>query len=152
MPIQRILVVQSVEDAITRYRNQVITLNPLLRAYDFTFAYAIPLNNMQKRMSIPAMMGQLFEQPIDDYELEERLALQIMAAKPDLVVVYYGAILRHFTNELMCALKILRARFPYVTFGIQTTYPLSTIPDAALVFDRSPDVHSLVQLIFPQSG
>ncbi len=152
MPIQRILVVQSVEDGITAYRKQMITLNPLLRAYDFSFCYAIPLNDIQKRMSIPVMMGQLLEQPVDDYVLEERLALQIMAFKPDLVVVYYGAILRHFTTELMSALRILRARFPYVTFGVQSNYPLSTIPDAALVFDRSPDVHSLVQLIFPEAG
>lgn len=152
MPIQRILVVQSVEDDITLYRKQAITLNPLLRAYDFGFCYAIPLNDFQKRMSIPAMMGQLYEQPLDDYTLEERLALQIMAFQPELVVIYYGAILRHFTTELMCALRILRARFPNVTFGIQSNYPLSSIPDATLVFDRSPNVHSLVQLIFPQSG
>lgn len=152
MPFQRILVVQSVDDDISRYRKQVITYNPLLQAYDFSFCYAIPLNDIQKRMSIPSMMGQLFEQPVDDYALEERLALQIMAFKPDLVVVYYGAILRNFASELMCALKIVRARFPYVTFAVQTTYPLSTIPDAALVFDKSPDVHSLVQLMFPQSG
>lgn len=149
MPIHRVLVMQSVEDAITDKRKHKIENNPALADYQFAFCYAVELSYDQKAIPIPIMVNQVSREPFDTNKLIARLGKHIRAFNPDLLVVHFGFVFEAFPNEILTALKTIRTEFPNVKFGLRNAHLQSLrLDDIKTVFDGNAETLELVEKIF----
>ncbi len=148
MPFHRVLVLQSVDDEITFRRRLHIEQDPLLEPCDFQYCFAIELTERQKRIPVEDMMREIYLQPFDERGLEDRMSTLVLSFSPDLVVLYYGAILEWFSDPLMATLKRIRKRFPELHFGIHSRYPIREIPGAEHVFEDTPEIRAFSSQMF----
>ncbi len=146
MPFKRILVLQSVEDAITERRKQKITNDPMLKEYEFAFGYAVELSDEQKRMRIPEMVSQVANQPFDADGFLRRLTQQICEFHPDLIVIHRGFVFKTFWEEIVPELKLIRLQFPEIILGLHQFEQAA--PEVRQVFDNTAEIQALVEIMF----
>ena len=148
MSYRKILLMQSVEDSITRNRKKKIESNPAVQGCEFAHCYAVELTPVQKMMVIPLMMELVLQQPFDTKDLAERLTRQIAEFQPDLFLVHPGFVFQAFTNEVVAALKIVKARFPNLKFGLlNSESPFAHIHDDEHFFDDDTELRGLIEQI-----
>ena len=150
MPFHRILILQSVDDRITRRRIKYIEENSALKDFVFEHCYAMQVPETSKTLLINLMMQNLFEDELDANHLQNRLVDQITKFQPDLIVVFYGAILHHYAESFMSVMQSLKQTFPQLV--IAAAHPqiaFEQVPHADSVFDNDPETLALVNKIFP---
>ena len=148
MSYQKILLMQSVEDLITKNRKQKIESNPAAQGCEFAHCYAVELTSDQKLMRVRQMVESVASQPFDTNGLAERLIRQVSEFNPDLFLVHPGFVLQAFTNEVMVALKIVKAQFPNLKFGLlnhETSHV--HISDPEHFFDEDAELKELIEQI-----
>ncbi len=146
MSSKRILLLQSVEDAITARRKQKMLRDPALKCYEFAFGYAVELSDEQKRMPIPEMVRQVSNQPFDADGFIQRLTQQIREFQPDLIVVHRGFVFKTFWEEIVPELKMVRLQFPDIALGLHQ-YERNA-PEIRQVFDGTPEILAVVEQMF----
>jgi hypothetical protein len=146
---QRILVLQSVEDAITERRMWRMRNSPSLKGYEFENCYAIELTDAQKTLPTGALMEQVENAKLDESSLIERLTHKVTTFKPDLVVVHFGFVFMRFPKEMFAVLKTLKAKFPSLKLGIEHAESLiARIPRGAEIFDDNDEMRKLIEHMF----
>jgi hypothetical protein len=151
MIIRRILIVQSVHDRITARRIQHIQESALLQAFLFEHCFVIELTEHQKLLPVELMMQEIFQQPLNQRDLFERLGRQINAFQPDLVMIFYGAILHHFADAFIAVIENIKINYPRLRIGIASPQiPRAKIPNVG-IFDDADEIRELANQIFPPS-
>jgi hypothetical protein len=146
MGIKRIIVIQSVEDGITEFRQFRIKINPILKAYDFEFCYAIELKNEEKNLSTGQMMLSVETRIFSSSDLFDRLTKQIESFNPDALIIHSGFVFMRFTIEMVSVLKSIKAIYPSIRYGIQDYEYFK--PEFAYLFDGSDELNKIIQNIF----
>ena len=149
MSFHKILLMQSVEDVITLRRRQKIESNPAVQGCEFAHCYAVELKSEQKLMRVGQMMESVMAQPFDQDGLTQRLIRQIGEFNPDLLLVHPGFVFRMYTNEVLSALKIVKAQFPNLKFGLLNSEdPLAYINNATKeFFDSDAELQELIEQV-----
>ena len=82
---ERILVLQSVNDQITRFREIRIKQSPFLQNYEFKYVYIIKLTSNDKRnkQTIEKAIERALNTSLDEKELTRRLKLEILKFNPN---------------------------------------------------------------------
>lgn len=149
MPYHKILLMQSVEDVITLRRRQKIESNPAVQGCGFAHCYVVELKGEQKLMRVGQMMESVMSQQFDRDGLTQRLIRQIGEFNPDLLLVHPGFVFRMYTNEILSALKIVKAQFQGLKFCLLNSEdPLARISDATQeFFDNDAELKELIEQV-----
>ncbi len=145
MPFRKILLMQSVEDAITRNRRRKFESNPAAQGCELANCYAVELTPVQKAMRMGQMMEAVTLQPFDAKDLAERLTRQIAEFQPDLVLVHPGFVFHTFTQEMIAVLKMLKSQFPNLKFGLLNSEdPSAYLRAAEKFFDHDAELDEFI--------
>lgn len=143
MPVQRILVLHSVLDAVTSRRISRITGRSTLKNYEIRHCYAT--QNLQ-------LLPSLTSQRRTEYEadLERNLNSQVKEFSPDLLVVHFGSAFLELQDVFVRVLARLKTKYSGLRIGIEDAYDLEEyIPDQVLnsLFEQSDEVRAIIKLL-----
>lgn len=148
MSIQRILVLQSVQDDITDRRIERIGNSPFLQGYSIEHCYAVELTEEDRRKLMPQMMFEVTSRPLDEEDLLGRIEANIQSFRPDALIVHAGFVFHRFPDTFMRVLSALKARYPSIRFGIEGARGLDADLGLDAVFEQSSEMQDLVALLF----
>src|SRR3981081_1320310 len=116
---RRVLVLQSVNDALTARRMERIANSPRLSKYSIRPSYAIRLSRQQQAMDVSEMMGAINEIGVDTNRLLEDLNKVFVDVQPEFFVIHSGFVFTRFPREILGVLRKLKKQHPSVRFGIE---------------------------------
>jgi hypothetical protein len=152
MTLQRIMVVQSVNDDITFRREARIQYSPILQDYEFEHFYLIELTEEQQRIHPRLMMNEIRNAGLDKEQLLERIIQRIHAFKPDTLIIHGGFVFNSFLDDILFVLRQIKKQFPELRIGFEKLDQVNPesqhYPEVQAVFDGSSDIKALIEKIF----
>lgn len=146
--LRRVLLLQSVDDAVAKTRLRRIAQNPRLRAYQFAPAYAVTFTDAERAA------GDLCRDHVQDAPLIAQIDAQIRHFGPDILFVQVGIVFRRFPDDLLQVLERVHAQHPHLLLGIERRDWLG-MPEAigrrlatTRVFAETPEMALLRHEIF----
>ena len=152
--MNRALIIESARDDVARKRRSAIQHSEKLSQWEITFVFTIededlPWQSLVLEGSI-LTGAAAFGEPIPLDSVEERLFYrtkgQVIAFKPEIVLVYTGFIFKRYKEDVYQALRRLRKDHPELRmgrFGADTSSACNAPDD---VFDRDADVIAVEKL------
>ena len=142
--MNRALIIESARDQVARNRRAAIQQSEVLSQWEITFVFAIededlPWQSLVLEGSILAGAAA-FGEPIPLDSIEERLFYrakgQVVAFKPEIVLVYTGFVFKRYKEDVYRAMRRLRSDHPELRIGRfgADTFPARNAPDD--IFDR----------------
>ena len=138
----RILIVDSVEDDITRRRHQILESSPRLAEYDIDYCYSAEITEEQEEMLRFRMKPEL---SVTGEEIRRRIEGKITAFRPHFVLLHTGFVFRDYADEFFRAFSAMKAAHPNTQFGLEERDGLEVDQSA---FHNTEEVVSLQNLIF----
>ena len=142
MPKTKVLIVDSVEDKITRRRHALFARSELLLTFALEYCYAIELPESEKAK---LDFGFAPDFQLTENSLFERVDTAVRSFEPDCVMVHSGFVYRRFSEAYRKAFARLKQMHPKIPVGIQLR-PGMTVDSTA--FDSNEFVHGIHDLIF----
>jgi hypothetical protein len=158
--MRRVLVLQSVNDALTARRMERTANSPRLSNYSIRPSYAIRLSKQQQAMDVSKMMATIHKAGIDTKRLLDDLNKDVEDFQPEFLVVHSGFVFTQFPTEILSVLRRLKIKHQSVRFGIQGGGRLEYIPDgpvknevyaevsSADLFDNGLEMNRLLSELF----
>jgi hypothetical protein len=147
---ERILVLQSVNDQITRFREIRIKQSPFLQNYEFKYVYIIKLTSNDKRnkQTIEKAIERALNTSLDEKELTRRLKLEILRFNPNYLIVHAGMGFLRFTGQILNSLMAIKADHPNLIIGLERHRWHNTNMQLPPIFDMSQKTVKLIEEIF----
>jgi hypothetical protein len=142
MPKANVLIVDSVDDRITRRRHAVLASCKLLKEITLDYCYAIDLSDSQASALSAGFMPEF---QLSEDTLFCRVDSAIRSFKPTCVLVHSGFVYRRYPNVYGRVFARLKRSYPRVSFGIQIRPGLEVDRN---VFSMIGDVREIHDLIF----
>ena len=145
----RVLVLQSVEDELTRNRMAIRRASPALDDYIVEYCYAVELTKGQHEMDIFTMMAQVTSDPIDEDDLLRRLDAKITSFHPDILMVHSGFVFSTYPRQCLSALLSLKSKHPELRIGCQSRGGLDPASRRLFdqVFEQNNELNKLAWLV-----
>ncbi len=142
--MKQILIVDSVEDDITRRRHSILENSPRIKGYTINYVYAIELEEKDQFLGPIEILDNIeFKEESLYNSLKKRIELLV----PDYVLLHTGFIFRAYPNIFYSVFKKLKLDFPNTGFGFQERWEMVVDKSA---FSDTADVRSLQNLFFKQ--
>src|SRR5690349_24530380 len=116
MPITKVLIVDSVDDSLTRRRHAKLASSQLLENITLDYCYAIELSESAKA-ELDHGLEPEFE--LTEDTLFQRVDHAIQSFQPNYVMVHSGFVYRRYPEVYDKAFTRLKQSHPIVRFGIQ---------------------------------
>jgi hypothetical protein len=123
----RVLIVNSIDDSITRNRATLLAQSPRLSAYEILHTYVIDVTTHR---DYETACDMLREQPLNADEVFTKLRCAIDANSPDVVVAHTGFVFARFPSLFFEVFRRLRSTFPNVRFAFQPHHAIPIDPSA----------------------
>jgi len=137
-----ILIVDSIDDEITRRRHALLASSPRTAGYQITYAYALDPDEDDQDMHY---LDILARNPPTKDGLYGRIKTSIERYKPDYVLLHTGFVFRRHPELFYEVFRMLRAEFGAIGFGFQERDDM--IVDST-AFTAREDVRSIQSLFF----
>jgi hypothetical protein len=137
-----VLMVDSVDDAITRRRHSFLASSELLQGITLQYCYAIELSEPDKA-DLDLGIGPDFQ--LTKNMLFGRVDRAIRSFHPDYVMVHSGFVYRRYPQVYRGAFAQLKHSHPDVRIGLQLRPGIEIDP---IAFDTDPAVREIHDLIF----
>jgi hypothetical protein len=150
MQLVRVLLLESVDDAIAARRRRAIERNPTLSGYVFAHCYVLDLTDEERAL------GELRRTTLDSHDVLTKLAEDVGRFHPEVLLVHTGMALTRFPVPILSAVSALKAQSPKLKMGIQKRdwFGISAEVKALIgqpdLFDESPDIDLLRREVFGQ--
>ena len=143
----RILVLQSVNDALTASRIQRAENNSFLRDYQISHTFLVGLNEGEQSLDMEEMMYRVEARGLDPEELFSRLDRKISELRVSFMVVHAGFVFCRSPELVLAVLDRLKSRHPTVRFGLQGGYRVPSNAQAR-VFEQGDEMRNLISQLF----
>jgi hypothetical protein len=154
--MRRALIIETARDQVAMQRQEAVRRSKELFRWEITFVYAIEYEDLPwQREAVPGSIlacAASFGDPIPLDSIEERLFFrakaQVVAFRPELILLYTGFVFRRFPDQMFSALRRLRDEHPELRFGRfgGDTSGAETAPEG--VFDRTEDVLAAEEIFY----
>ena len=137
-----ILVVQSVEDGVTRERHGILMENLEKRKYAVSFCYAL---HSEGDVVLEGLLDLLAAHPPTEEELGSKLRTAILKAEPHFTLLHTGFVFSRYPEVFYAVFRRLREEFPRVRFGYQERKGLKVDSEA---FNNDTGTREMQKLFF----
>jgi hypothetical protein len=141
----KVLFVDSVDDAITRNRHQLLSAHPKLKNYEFDYCYAKTFSE-EEQAGLEVGIAPDFS--LSEEALFGVIDYKIRSFHPHFVLLHTGFVFRRFPSVFVAVFAKLKRSSPECRFGLQPREGLS-VDQAA--FDKTEGVIELQNLIFKEA-
>jgi hypothetical protein len=149
MSLQRIIILQSVQDDLTEFREFRMESNPVLKAYKFLHTYAIELTDEEKRLPMFSMMNKVKACKFNSADFEQRLDKLFLDFNPDAFIIHKGFVFDQFTDVIIRTLISLKLKYPKVRFTIEyAKQMISQNPSLSQIFVDDVELKIIIENIF----
>ena len=130
-PQRRLLLVESLEDEMTRLRHSTLAASPRIRDYDIQYVYAIGEDGRTGTR-------------LDKQEFAARLRARIAEIAPHFVLFHTGYVFREHAIWFQELMRDLRSRFVDVRFGYQRKPGLALDEDLSIMDGETEKVQTML--------
>jgi hypothetical protein len=139
----RILVVESIDDEITRSRHRILGNSPRLQEYQFSSCYALDAEGQDAQEDLLSLMAR---HPPTEEGLARNMRKAIQQATPDFVLLHTGFVFQSYQKVFYSVWSCLRQEFPDIRFGYEERDGLNIIDPEA--FDLDAETQQMQRLFF----
>jgi hypothetical protein len=139
--METVMLVESVNDRITRRRHTHLESSSLLSDIKLTFCYAADISPEEEQ---GIGFGMLPSIEVSEAALFDRVDQAIKEVKPDYVIVHSGFVFRQNSDAFMRAFERLRSAHSQVGFGIQERHGLEFSRKTFHQTGRIKELHTLI--------
>lgn len=146
MDKQRILILDSINDSITRRRTAL--MNIVFRELSVEHEYLVNIKKEDVEQTHIDELEYWFSQrcPFSHEECLEALENKIKQFNPNYILLHTGIVFRHYPKDVLQLLKDIKIIYPKIKIGYQY-HPLCKDLDD-VVFDRDEITKKIEDLIF----
>ena len=140
--MKNVLVIDSVDDDITRYRHSLHLRDYRLMHYRISYMYAVDIND-EEREDLNHFVIPRFE--IDEDELYGKLISAITRSNPSIIIVHTGFVFDRYPKIFAQTLKKLKTQNSNIDIGIQWCFEQESFDFS---FNNTEEVKTLVKVFF----
>lgn len=144
----RVLIIESVDDDLTRRRAEHLANSSVLKEYIIDHCYAMEITENDRNKPIQIMMSDVTSRSLKKEDLFRRLDVKTQSFQPNFILLHTGFIFHTFQITFIQVLKQLKTKYPQIKFGyeIRPTIDRDLIEEG--IFDTGIETKEIENLFF----
>lgn len=148
MQTNRVLILESVDDALTRRRSKHLSESPILQGYIVEHCYAVEISEQDRKKPTPVMMEDVISRPLKSEDLLIRIEEKIRSFQPNFLLLHTGFVFHANLQTFIEVLRNLKTKYPNIKLGYQGRSEFENRFFEEGIFDQSSEIKKLENLFF----